>query len=124
MKFVKGVMGGAVAMILNLSPVVQALLLLVAMDLISGWAKAFITKTINSDASLRGMTKKGLMLLMVAAAWVAEHKLGAPLDLDLAVAGFYCVTEGISIIENAKACGLGIPPILVERFNKIQEEKK
>jgi len=106
------------------SPVISALVILVLMDIISGLLKAWSQKKMSSQVSRVGMTKKAMTFLIVGAAYVLDNQLGmktaTSIDFSAMVAGFYCVTEIISIVENAKELGLPIPKTLVERITVTQ----
>jgi len=115
--WLKGLLGGIVAAIAQFNPVVWALFILIGLDIISGFLRAFITKSVSSDVSLRGMAKKSFILILVGLAGVIQRFLIAgtlPVDLIVGTAGFFCVTEIISILENASACGIAVPPVLVD----------
>lgn len=112
----------AIAVIANVPPIYTTLIVLIALDLLSGWAKAYINHCISSDASYRGMTKKGVMIIMVCGAAIIQHSSSLPLPFDMGktLALLYCVTEFISIMENAKACGIPVPDSLYRRFHKAR----
>jgi len=111
--------GGVFAWLVNnTTPLVQALFLLSVLDIISGLLKASITSTLSSGASYKGMLKKAYMLLIVAVGWIAQHKVGLDfgVPVDSVIAGAFCMTEILSILENAKASGVSVPGWLFERF--------
>jgi len=119
----KGFIVSIAALVSNFHPVVWGLFILIGLDILSGLVKAFVTKTVSSDASLRGMAKKSLILILVGLAGVIQKFLVTgilPVDLVIGTAGFFCVTEIISILENASACGISVPPILT---NFLKREK-
>jgi len=115
--------GAAVAVVIGffggLHPMIQTLLILIALDFASGFLLAWSTGAICSDASFRGMTKKAMMLLLVGAA--STYNATQPLGFDcaVAVAGFFCTTELISIVENAGRIGLPIPGPLMDAIAKL-----
>ena len=118
--WVKGLVGGAVAMVMNLDPVIKAMFILMALDILSGLLRSVFDRTISSEVSLKGMVKKSFMLILVGVAAVIQRYLvtgSLPVDLVIGTAGFFCVTEIISILENAAACKQVIPPVL-ENFIK------
>jgi toxin secretion/phage lysis holin len=67
---------GTISGVFNVHPAVQALFYLSLLDIGSGLLKGFITSTLSSDASIKGMSKKVFMFLMVATAYVAEKMTG------------------------------------------------
>lgn len=118
----KTIIAGGAALVAQIHPVYMALFALIVIDILSGLAKGFIERSISSDASRRGMTKKAVMLLIVATAEVGQRLLAInfPVDLGVTLGTFYCVTEITSIMENAKACGVPIPDTFMNRFKSAQ----
>lgn len=106
-----------------------ALVGLIVLDILMGLASAFVMKTISSSASWRGMTKKASEILIVAAVGLLQPALqGIPAvgDVPLVhiVCTFYCITEALSILENASRLGVPVPPFLVSALSKLRGEAK
>jgi len=107
----------------------QTLLLLMAVDMISGIICAVVfrcsTKTetgrLSSSAGLQGFFKKGCCLLLVVVAVHLDALIGTGnLTRDAAIIAF-CVNELISIMENMGHMGIKMPaPIMnaLEMFGK------
>ena len=106
---------------LRSQPVILLLLVLSIADVISGIAAAFITHSVSSDLSLKGMTKKALMWMVIGVCGAIDH-LSGQIPVTKLVAGFYCFTEGFSLIENLGRAGVPIPPILRETFTKLNQD--
>lgn len=104
-------------------PMVKTLLILIAIDMICGLFVAFMRRTLSSTISFRGVTRKVMMLLMVAMGAVLEP-LAQGLPVAQLVAMFYIVTEGISCLENAAALGVPLPEVLKETLAKLREGQK
>lgn len=121
----KAIFAGGAAVVAQIHPVYIALFALIVIDILTGLAKAFISSSVSSDASRKGMTKKAVLLLIVATCEVGQRLLAInlPVDLGQTVAMMYCMTEFISILENAKACGVPIPDMLMNRFQSAQGDK-
>lgn len=105
---------------LRAQEIVPILIVLSIADILSGIAAAFITKTVSSDMSLRGMTKKILMWLAIAVT-AAVGKLSPEIPIMNLAASFYCVTEGLSFAENLGRAGVPVPPILKEALSKLNQ---
>lgn len=101
-------------------PLIQTLAVLIVLDLVSGLLYAWATKSVSSDASYRGMAKKAMMLVLVGAASTYNGTQPLGFDAAAAVAGFFCTTELISIIENAGRLGVPIPKVLMDAIAKLQ----
>ncbi len=112
----------------SLNPVVHTLILLTAMDFVSGIIKAVAKGELSSAAASKGITKKAMQFILLAAIWVLENQFGfgkaIAIDLCAAAAGFYCVAEVISILENAKALGVPVPDFMWQRLQQFQEQSK
>jgi len=102
----------------GLNPLFQALMILMALDIVTGMLSGYVAKQLSSDVSLRGVTKKALILLVVAAASVVAPHVGE-LPLAEVVAAFYIAHEGLSIIENLGEAGLPVPQALKDALGKL-----
>lgn len=114
----KALIAGGAALLAQIHPVYIALFVLIVLDVMTGIAKAFINSVVSSDASRKGMMRKAVMLMVVAAFEVGQRLLEIkfPVDMGHMVASGFCMTEFISILENAKACGVPVPDMLMNRF--------
>ncbi len=104
------------------SPLLQALIVLMAVDIATGFLAGFVTRQLNSDVSFRGMAKKTIVLLIVATATLVGNSSGVEV-LDDAVIGFFLAHEGLSVIENAARAGVPVPKILRDALAKLSPEK-
>lgn len=94
----------------------------IALDILSGWIRAFVQKQLSSDESFRGTAKKVLTYVIVAVAAQADRFTGTNLVRN-AVIAFYCGTEALSIVENCVATGLPVPEFLREALKRLNSEK-
>lgn len=103
----------------------RTLLIMMAIDFITGVIKGFKNKNANSQRAYKGFWKKLVIILIVAGA--------AQIDLILQEVGirtivlmFYVATEFLSILENAAILGVPIPEKLklsLEQYRDNQEIK-
>lgn len=95
------------------------------MDWLSGWMKAYMTKTVNSIKGLKGIIKKlGYWLLILMAFCMSYFfiEIGRTLNIDLEVTtllGWFVlvsliVNEIRSILENFVEAGFQVPQILIK----------
>ncbi len=121
--FLKGAAGtvaGAVAALwLSVGAAVQVLLLLMAIDLVSGLVAAWAGRRLESRTGWRGLSRKMLTLGMVAMAAVVEPVVKLPLAQF--VGGFYAAIEALSIAENAAVAGVPVPSVLRDALVRWQE---
>jgi toxin secretion/phage lysis holin len=101
---------------------VVALITLMMIDVVMGLVCAFGAKQISSSASWRGMSKKAGTLLVVAVS-VALDPYVADVALAKVVSLFYCVTEALSVLENAGRLGVPMPLPLLDALQKLRGAK-
>ena len=125
-----GIVGGAVSQILGgWESSLVTLLIFMGCDYITGLLVAGVfhssRKTENgaleSRAGLKGLIRKGAMLLMVLIAYRLDLLAGTTMIKD-AVCIALCVNEGLSIIENVGLMGVKYPPVLVKALEMLQKE--
>lgn len=107
-----------------------ALLVCIAADYISGSIVALVfhnsskteTGAYNSGYGLKGLCKKGLMLLFVLVAVQVDRILGADYVRDAVCIGF-CTNEVLSIVENLGLAGIPMPQAVVKALEQLQKGK-
>src|SRR6266550_2274840 len=100
---------------------VQTLIVMMGLDFLTGVVVAIaITKNLDSSIGTRGLAKKALVLILIAAA----HRLTGPLnwgfDIGGIIAGAFVLTEFISIVENCAKVGVPIPAVLLDSLLKAK----
>lgn len=102
-------------------PVFGALVSLMVCDVTSGIVVAIHKKELNSQTSLRGVTRKVQILLACGVARIMEpHAEGIPL-LNI-TAMFFCAYELISICENLAETGIPIPKSFRDLLSKFRDD--
>lgn len=101
----------------------NALIILVVLDVVTGFLRAFIQKKLSSDVSFRGIAKKALIFILVAVAVQVDRITGMEAVARNVVAAFYCASEGLSVIENAVAAGMPVPDFLRNVLVQVRESK-
>ena len=105
-----------------------ALIVLMALDYLSGVMCAIVDKKLSSAIGFKGICKKVLILMLVGVANIIDtHVVGSGAVLRGAVICFYLSNEGLSLLENAAYLGLPIPEklkeILAQLHNRAEKEK-
>ena len=105
-----------------------ALIVLMALDYLSGVMCAIADKKLSSAVGFKGICKKVLILMLVGVANIIDvHVVGTGAVLRGAVICFYLSNEGLSLLENAAYLGLPIPEklkeILSQLHNRAEKEK-
>lgn len=110
-----------------------ALCTFMAVDYITGLIIAGVFKKspkscnggLESKAGIRGLVRKGTMLLIVLVSAQLDIMLGSTFVRSAVIIGF-CANETISIIENAGLMGIPIPEKLkaaIAMLNEKEEQK-
>src|SRR5690625_3856802 len=95
------------------------LLLLMALDIVTGVAKAIKNENLWSRKSLFGYARKILILVVIILANVVDQILGLQGAVAYATVLFYIANEGLSIIENLAKVGVLVPDSLAEKLKGI-----
>ena len=106
-----------------------ALLVCISVDYISGSIVALVfhksskseTGAYNSAYGLKGLCKKGLMLLFVLVAVQMDALMGADYVRDAVCIGF-CSNEVLSIVENLGLAGVPMPQAVVNALEQLQKK--
>ena len=104
-----------------------ALIVLMALDYISGVMCAIVDKKLSSAIGFKGICKKVLILMLVGVANILDvNVVGTGAVLRGAVICFYLSNEGLSLLENAAYLGLPVPEKLKEVLSQLhhRDEKE
>ena len=105
-----------------------ALLVCIAVDYVSGSIVALVfhnsrkseSGAYNSVYGLKGLCKKGLMLLFVLAAVQMDRVMGVDYVRDAVCIGF-CTNEVLSITENLGLAGVPLPPGVKKALEQLHK---
>ena len=108
---------------------IAALLIFIAADYVSGSRVALVfhksNKTesgaYNSAYGLKGLCKKGLMLLFVLVAVQMDQLLGSDYVRDAVCIGF-SMNEILSITENLGLAGVPMPDVITKALDQLQKK--
>ncbi|WP_302360367.1 holin family protein [uncultured Megasphaera sp.] len=116
--------GSICSYFLGWSALIEALIVAMAIDYITGILAAYINPNmqLNSQRGFRGICKKLVILLLVALAHKLDQVTGQP-AIQALVVWFFLGNEGLSIIENAAKAGLPIPDKLRDTLEQITTSK-
>jgi toxin secretion/phage lysis holin len=106
-----------------------ALMICICVDYISGSLVALVfhnsnksdTGAYNSAYGLKGLCKKGLMLMFVLVAVQIDRLMGAEYVRDAVCIGF-CSNEILSITENLGLAGVPMPQAVVKALEQLQKK--
>jgi toxin secretion/phage lysis holin len=95
------------------------LVLLMALDIITGVFKAIKNENLWSRKSLFGYARKILVLAVIIVANVVDQVLDLDGMVAYATVLFYIANEGLSIMENLAQIGVIVPSNLAEKLKSI-----
>ena len=101
---------------------IQALLILMVLDYISGIIAGYKEKTLNSKRGFKGLCKKVMILIIICCPSLISQILKNFALRDIVII-FYCSTEILSILENAGKIGVPIPNKLKKALEQCRDEK-
>lgn len=105
-----------------------ALVICMGVDYVSGSIVALVfhnsrkseSGAYNSTYGLKGLCKKGLMLLFVIVAVQVDRLMGSEYVRDAVCIGF-CTNEVLSIVENLGLAGVPMPQAVVKALEQLQK---
>ena len=96
-----------------------ALLVLAALDYVTGFMRALADRTLSSAVGFKGICRKVLIFARVGVGHLLDVQIfGETGVLRTAIIFFYLSNEGLSLVENAAYLGLPIP----EKLHKVLEQ--
>lgn len=120
--FLAGLLAALATLLGGWDDAMVILTIFIALDIASGWLRAFIQKELSSAESFRGTAKKVLIYVIVAVAAQADKFTGTALIRNAAIA-FYCASEALSILENTVAAGLPVPSFLRDALKRLDTDR-
>lgn len=106
-------------------PPLQALLIVMGLDLVSGILYAVKQRDLSSKVMYDGLLRKSAVLLIVLAVYVFDREYASAIKLEIANATVFAFTvrEILSILENASRLGVPIPRWLQSRLRGYDIEQ-
>ena len=116
--------GTAFSYVCGWDGVLEALVVAMVIDYISGVMAAYINPglALNSQKGFRGICKKIMILLMVSLAHFIDQATGQVI-VHSVVVWFFLGNEGLSIIENAAKAGVPVPTKLRDTLEQLSNER-
>ena len=100
------------------------LMILMIVDIVTGFAKAFKNKDLWSKKSLKGTVKKMLIFCIIILANIIDMILNLNGALVTMTVLYYIAHEGLSIVENCAEMDVLVPEQIKEKLKVISEDKK
>ena len=105
------------------SPLYHILLWLIVFDIISGYIKAFKTKSFDSKISTNGWLKHGFVVMMMTIIGAYARALDSVMVSQVVCFGFIS-SYGLSLLENLEAIGVPYPESFKKYFKQMQDKKE
>lgn len=114
--------GGIIQVLGGVDLIFKVLLVLMALDYITGISAAVVGKRLSSKIGFNGILKKVTIVCIVAVGRMTEQILGFE-GVRSAVICFYIANEMISITENAVSAGVPLPQRLTAILQQLQKKE-
>lgn len=98
-----------------------AVLIFMAIDVVTGWGKAIKNKDLWSTKSVYGAGRKVMVLFVIIIGNIIDHILGLNGALLLVIMFYYIATEGLSILENLAEMDVPFPEQIKDKLKVMQE---
>ena len=100
----------------------EILIIIMAMDYLTGVASAFKTKTVSSSEGFMGLVKKASIFLIVILAAQIDRVTGNASSLFRnCTAFFFVANDALSILENVGELGIKLPGFLKGALIKLRD---
>lgn len=99
-----------------------AVLIFMAIDVITGWAKALKNGNLWSTKSVYGTGRKMLALFVVIIANIIDNILGLNGIVIIAIMYYYIATEGLSILENLAEMNVPFPEQIKDKLEVLKDK--
>lgn len=98
------------------------LMILMIVDIVTGFAKAIKNENLWSKKSLRGTAKKMLIFCIIILANVIDMILNLNSALVTMTVLYYIAHEGLSIVENCAEMGILVPEEIRNKLKVMNDE--
>lgn len=121
---VLGIIGGILSNWLGgFDLLLKTIVVLVILDYITGIIKGVYEKSLSSEIGFKGILKKIMIFIVIAAAWIIQKLLGEAIALREITIMFFVINEALSLLENA-AVLIPIPDKLKDTLLQLREKKE
>ena len=121
-KWIAAVAAACAAAMAKVPELVWLLIGAQVVDMITGMLVAWNAGKLCSTVARKGITKKSVMLMLVAVGFALDRVLGSSLPVGTAVAGYYAAMELLSVTENAGKLGLPVAPAIRRGLAALNKE--
>ena len=102
----------------------QAVIICVILDYITGIIKAFVTKELSSAIGFKGIVKKVSIFIIIMLAVLIDRVTGDTGAIRTLVIYYFVANEGLSILENLGQAGVPIPQVIRDSLKILKTKSK
>ncbi len=95
--------------------------ILMAIDIITGFAKAWASKKVQSSKMRAGIVKKVGEMMLIVAVGVVCYAMMLPVEIFYCVSLYIAFMEGVSVLENLDLVGVPIPKKIESVINNVSD---
>lgn len=96
-------------------------LILMALDVITGYINAWIKKEVSSSIMRKGLGHKFAEIIYIAIGLVTSLAFGVS-EIEYFISIYIIVMELLSILENCEKLGLKTPSIINSKINQVKND--
>lgn len=100
----------------------KSLLIVIAIDYVTGVISAIYNKKLNSTIGLKGILKKFSYFIIVSLSVILDRIVGDTGAIRTLVIYFFVANDGISIVENIGKMGVPLPKKLTEVLEQLKNK--
>lgn len=93
--------------------------ILMAIDIITGFANAWASKEVQSSKMRNGIVKKVGEMMLIIAVGVVCYSVMLPVEILYCVSFYIAFMEGVSVLENLDLVGVPIPKRIQNVINNV-----
>ena len=93
--------------------------ILMAIDIVTGFANAWASKEVQSSKMRNGIVKKVGEMMLIVAVGVVCYAVMLPVEILYCVSFYIAFMEGVSVLENLDLVGVPIPKKIENVINNV-----
>lgn len=102
----------------------QSLIIVIILDYLTGIAKSYVSKKLNSNKGFKGIIKKLSMLCIVAVSVIIDKLTIGTGAVRTLIIYYIVANEGLSILENLGEMNIIVPEFLKNRLEQLRDNSK
>lgn len=117
-----GISTGLIYLLGGFDIALQAIIIAIILDFVTGIVKAFITKELSSQIGFKGCLKKVSIFFVIMLGVLIDRIAGNTGAIRTLIIYYFVANEGLSIIENLGQAGVPIPQVLKDSLKALKKK--